>query len=78
MSGPRRRIFIPAIRDMIVKACPLPAETTLASIDRWTDGEEANTPVEAAVFSMCDQVAADIDEKADAQPDLDDLEEGDS
>jgi len=65
MSGPRRRILIPAIRDFIVKACPLAPSFVEESIDAWTEGKEAQTPVEAAVFAICDQVATDLDQRAE-------------
>ena len=79
MSAPARREFIPAIRAIIVKGCP-GAETAIQeSIDAWRDGEDPKSPWDQGVFGVCDSIATDLDEKADAEPDLDDLEEeGDS
>lgn len=61
MSGPKRRILIPAIRDMIVRACPLAPSMVDETIDKWTAGDDVDTPVEKAVFAVIDQIAADID-----------------
>ena len=77
MSGPARREFIPEIRAMIAKAAPMTEEAVNEAIDRWRDGEDPRHPLDAGVFAMCDRIAEDIDEKADAQPDLDDLEDDD-
>lgn len=76
---PRRRELIPVLQDVIVRACPVAESFAYETIARWTAGEEPATPVESAVFAVIDEVVADMDEKAEAEPDLDDLEEeGDS
>lgn len=66
MSGPKRRILIPALRDFIVKQCPLAPSFVEESIDKWTNGDEADLPVEKAVFAVIDQVVADMDAQAEA------------
>ena len=68
MSGPKRREFIPKLREMI--AANIPADHTAINemIDRWRDGEDPAHPLEAGVFAVCDQVAGDLD-KADEDPD---------
>jgi hypothetical protein len=84
MNAPRRRILIPAIRDMIVKTCPISPAYTEETIDKWTAGETTDDPVEKAVFAVCDQVATELDAQADDLEDAgaiadrldDDLEDG--
>ena len=76
MSAPRRRELIQALQDMIVRACPVAEAFAYEAIANWTAGEEPATPVEAAVFQVIDQVVADMDEAAEAEPDLDDQDDG--
>jgi len=64
MSGPRRREFIPAIRAIIVKNCPLAEETVEDAVDHWRDGDAPRHPIDQGVFAMCDKIATDLD-KAD-------------
>jgi len=57
----KRPPFIPEIRDMIAKQCPMPREEVMAAIDRWESGWKHRTPQEAGVFGVCDKVRQDID-----------------
>lgn len=68
MSGgeSRRREFIPAIRDMIVKAIPGAPTAIEAAIDDWTAGLAPASPFDAGVFGVCEKIAADIDRQAAA------------
>ena len=77
MSGgeSRRREFIPAIRDMIVQGVPGAPAAIQAAIDDWRDGKAPNGPFDAGVFAVCEKIAQDLDAQAEAEPDLDDLEE---
>lgn len=77
MSGPKRRELIPELRAMIAKGVPGADEAIEEAIDHWRDGLDPMSPWERAVFACVDQVVSDMDEAADAEPDLDD-QEGDS
>lgn len=72
MSAPRRRELIQALQDIIVKACPVAESFVYETIANWTAGGEPATPVERAVFQVIDELVAGMDEKAEAEPDLDD------
>lgn len=65
MSGPRRREFIVAIREMIAKNCPVADTAVNDAIDHWRDGDSPRHPIDQGIFAMCDKVAQDLDE-ADA------------
>jgi len=65
VSAPRRREFIPAIREAISNAVPGADQAIQESIDAWRDGLEPSSPWETGVFGVCDKVAADIDAQGD-------------
>ncbi len=60
---------------MISKGIPGADPAIQEAIDSWRDGLEPSSPWEAAVFACVDQVVGDMDEAAEAEPDLDDQEE---
>ena len=62
--APKRREFIPGIREMIAKSIPVAEHETNRIIDRWRDGEAARTPLEHGIFEACDTVARDLDQRA--------------
>ncbi len=60
---PRRREFIAAIREMIVKNCPVGETPANEMIDHWRDGGEPRHPLDQGIFGMCDKIAQDLDER---------------
>lgn len=65
MSTPARREFIPELRNHIIMSVPADATAVSAAIDKWRDGGDAETALEYGVFSVCDQIAADLDKTTD-------------
>jgi hypothetical protein len=65
MSAPKRREFIPQIRQAIADRAPMADVAVNEAIDSWRDGNEPSHPLEAAIFSMCDVVARDLDERSE-------------
>ncbi len=63
MSGPKRREFIAAIREMIVKNCPVGDTAANEMIDHWRDGGSPRHPLDQGIFAMCDTIAADLDKR---------------
>jgi len=58
-----RREFIPALREHICQNIPFADEDINAAIDKWRDGNDAESPLECGVFGVCDELAADLDSK---------------
>ncbi len=52
--------FIDAIKDHIVKSAPGNEKATRVAIALWELDEEACSPFQSAVFSVCDQIRKDI------------------
>ncbi len=67
MTG--RMKFIPALRTMIVNSIPAADTFVEETIDKWEAGEEADTPIERAVFAVCDHHAEAIRDQADQEGD---------
>jgi len=64
MTTPKRREFIPALRERICKfAAGFPAAEINKAIDNWRDGLEAQGPVEHGTFAVCDEIAEELDKE---------------
>jgi hypothetical protein len=59
---PRRREFIPAIREGLAGSVPASPQAVNDAIDNWRDGNDPAHPLEAGVFAMCDEMARRLDE----------------
>jgi hypothetical protein len=60
--NPRRREFIPKIREGLAGSVPASAQAVNDAIDNWRDGKDPAHPLEAGVFGMCDEMARRLDE----------------
>lgn len=56
-----RRNFIPELRRHISESIPLCNPTVaLEAVNAWCEGAQPRTPIEHAVFGVCEQVARDV------------------